>query len=352
MKQIVEADLNQQATLLTRPDWRLELQQAFRSPNELLEYVGLDASQFFEDSRARELFPLLVPRPFARLIKPGDANDPLLRQVLPLKQEFDDTPGYTADPLLEQGDNVAVDKNQGLLHKYQSRILIILKGGCAVNCRYCFRRHFPYQEIRFSQHELSQTIDYLTRNPQVNEVILSGGDPLMASDKTLTRIIDALSNVTQLKRLRIHSRLPIVIPTRITETLVGILANTRLKTSLVLHANHANEISAELKHRLASLYKAGIHLFNQSVLLKGVNDNVDSLTELSESLFDCDVLPYYLHQLDKVTGAAHFEVSDDTAQQLWLGMNERLPGFLVPKLVREVGGENSKTAIMPDGRFK
>lgn len=341
-----------QATLLTRPDWRLELQRAFRHPDDLLQFVGLDPAQFFADTQARELFPMLVPRTFARLIKPHDADDPLLRQVLPLRAEFDQVDGYSTDPLSEQGNDVAVHKSQGLLHKYQSRVLIILKGGCAVNCRYCFRRHFPYQEIRFSQRELDHLIEYLRANPQVNEVILSGGDPLMANDKLLAQIIDTLGEMKQLRRLRIHSRLPVVIPSRITDTLVESLASTPLKSSLVLHANHANEISRELKDNLKPLRQAGVHLFNQSVLLRGVNDDADALTELSESLFDCDVLPYYLHQLDKVTGAAHFEVSDARAQQLWLAINQRLPGFLVPKLVREVGGEASKTAIMPDGRLK
>lgn len=342
----------QQANLLTRPDWRLELQRAFRRPQDLIEFVDLKPADFEADVPARELFPLLVPRPFAKLIEKGNADDPILRQVLPLRHEFTQAPDFTTDPLAEHNDQVAVSKNQGLLHKYESRVLIILKGGCAVNCRYCFRRHFPYQEIRFSQRELADTLDYLKRHPKVNEVILSGGDPLMASDESLTYIIETLSQLTQLKRIRIHTRLPIVIPARVTDALVDVLTNTRLSATVVLHTNHANEISAALRTKLNILRTAGIHLFNQSVLLNGVNDNLDALVTLSESLFDCNVIPYYLHQLDKVSGATHFEVSDDRAQQLWLAMNTKLPGFLVPKLVREVGGELSKTAIMPDGRFK
>lgn len=339
-----------QASVTKRPDWRLEIQRAFKDANALLSFVGLNPTDYVKDAQARELFPLLVPRPFAQLIEYGNPNDPILKQVMPSTREYIDAPGYSHDPLAEQNDDVAVNKDQGLLHKYQSRILIILKGGCAVNCRYCFRRHFPYQDIHFSQRQLADTVDYLRHNPQVNEVILSGGDPLMATDKALKEILASLERVNTLKRIRIHSRLPVVIPGRITEDLIQLLQQSRLKSSLVLHANHANELSVDLRHGLAQLRNAGIHLFNQSVLLRGVNDNVDTLVALSEGLFDADVIPYYLHQLDKVSGASHFEVDDDQAQTLWAQMNQRLPGFLVPKLVREVAGEPNKTAIMPDGR--
>ena len=339
-----------QAKLLSRPDWRLELQRAYRKPEALLTAVGLDPNEYRADIAARELFPMLVPRHFAQQIETGNPNDPLLRQVLPLGDEFRHVDGYSQDPLQEQNSDTIIDKNQGLLHKYDSRVLIILKGGCAINCRYCFRRHFPYQDVHFSQRELADTLTYLEQNPQVNEVILSGGDPLMATDKQITAIISALDKVDTLKRVRIHSRLPVVIPSRLTDELNSTLASSRLKVSLVLHANHANELSPQLAAGLSTLRSSGVHLFNQSVLLKGVNDAVEVLTDLSEDLFEMDVIPYYLHQLDKVDGAAHFAISDDCAQQLWYALNQRLPGFLVPKLVREIGGEKSKTPIMPDGR--
>ena len=327
----------------------MELQRAFTRPDELLRAVALDPADFSADVKARQLFPLRVPRPFVQLMEVGNPHDPLLRQVLPLRQEFHTPAGYSTDPLHEQSADTAKNEAKGLLHKYRSRVLIILKGGCAINCRYCFRRHFPYDEVRFDQHQLEQTLAYLSNHPDVNEVILSGGDPLMASDHQLQRIIAALADIPTLKRVRVHSRLPVVIPARITQELVVALTATRLKASLVIHANHANEISPSLGESMAVLRQAGVHLFNQSVLLKGVNDTPDALVNLSERLFDIDVLPYYLHQLDKVIGAAHFEVTDTNAQYLWQQMNIRLPGFLVPKLVREVGGENSKTPIMPDG---
>lgn len=335
--------------IATRPDWRLEIQRAYTKPELLLANLGLNPEQFQADCKARSLFPMRVPRPFAQLMQQGNRDDPLLLQVLPRTQEFDKTEGYTDDPLGEISDNVLTDEVGGLLHKYRSRVLLIVKGGCAVNCRYCFRRHFPYQEVRFSQHELQQTVNYLNRHPEVNEVILSGGDPLMASDAQLKSIVEQLASVTSLKRVRIHSRLPVVIPSRLTQQLKELLVSTRLKPILVIHANHGNELSDTLEQHLNDYNRAGILLLNQSVLLAGINDSSAALSRLSERLFDANVLPYYLHQLDKVSGAAHFEVSDQRAQQIWQEMNHALPGFLVPKLVRELAGEQSKTPIMPAG---
>ena len=327
-----------------RPDWQFELKQAYTRPEDMLRALDLDPSLFTADIAARKLFSMRVPRPFVRLMHPGDSNDPLLRQVLPLYNEFDSAPGYSTDPLQEQQGPVS-----GLLHKYKSRVLLILKGGCAVNCRYCFRRHFPYDELTFSKRQLTATLKYIKQNPEINEVILSGGDPLMENDKRLEDLIREFELLPQLTRLRIHSRLPVVIPSRLTSELREVLSNSRLQCVLVLHANHANEVSPELAANLADWHRSGIHLLNQSVLLKGVNDNLEALSELSETLFAAMVMPYYLHQLDKVEGASHFAVSDKKAQNLWQQMTHELPGFLVPKLVREQAGELSKTAIMPDG---
>jgi len=338
-----------QTQIATRPDWRLEIQRAYTNPELLLTNLGLEPAQFHADCKARALFPMRVPRPFVELMQQGNRDDPLLLQVLPRSQEFDQAEGYTDDPLGEVSDNVLTDEVDGLLHKYRSRVLLILKGGCAVNCRYCFRRHFPYQDIRFNQRQLQQTLDYLSSHPEVNEVILSGGDPLMASDAQLKSIIEQLASVATLKRIRIHSRLPVVIPSRLTRQLKELLVSTRLKPILVIHANHGNELSDTLEQHLDDYNQAGILLLNQSVLLAGINDSSSALSSLSERLFAANVLPYYLHQLDKVTGAAHFEVSDYRAQQIWQEMNQALPGFLVPKLVREVAGEHSKTPIMPPG---
>jgi EF-P beta-lysylation protein EpmB len=327
-----------------RADWLYELKKSYTRPEDLLSALQLDASAYADDIKARQLFSMRVPRPFVQQMNIGDPNDPLLRQVLPLVDEFRVEPGFHKDPLDEQSSPA-----NGLLHKYHGRVLLILQGGCAVNCRYCFRRHFPYDELTISQRQIDDTLDYIKQNPEVNEVILSGGDPLMAKDERLHKLVRELEALPQLTRLRIHSRLPVVIPSRLTDGLLTSLTQSRLQVVLVIHANHANEISNDLSAALKKWHNAGIHLLNQSVLLRGVNDSSDALCHLSETLFRANVLPYYLHQLDKVEGASHFEVSDDKAQQLWLDMTQQLPGFLVPKLVREQARKPSKTAIMPDG---
>ena len=327
-----------------RADWLYELKKSYTRPEDLLSALQLDASAYADDIKARQLFSMRVPRPFVQQMNIGDPNDPLLRQVLPLVDEFRVEPGFHKDPLDEQSSPA-----NGLLHKYHGRVLLILQGGCAVNCRYCFRRHFPYDELTISQRQIDDTLDYIKQNPEVNEVILSGGDPLMAKDERLHKLVRELEALPQLTRLRIHSRLPVVIPSRLTDELLTSLSQSRLQVVLVIHANHANEISNDLSAALKKWHNAGIHLLNQSVLLRGVNDSSDALCRLSETLFRANVLPYYLHQLDKVEGASHFEVSDDKAQQLWLDMTQQLPGFLVPKLVREQARKPSKTAIMPDG---
>ena len=327
-----------------RADWLYELKKSYTRPEDLLSALQLDDSAYADDIKARQLFSMRVPRPFVQQMNIGDPNDPLLRQVLPLVDEFRVEPGFHKDPLDEQSSPA-----NGLLHKYHGRVLLILQGGCAVNCRYCFRRHFPYDELTISQRQIDDTLDYIKQNPEVNEVILSGGDPLMAKDERLHKLVQELEALPQLTRLRIHSRLPVVIPSRLTDGLLTSLTQSRLQVVLVIHANHANEISNDLSAALKKWHNAGIHVLNQSVLLKGVNDSSDALCRLSETLFRANVLPYYLHQLDKVEGASHFEVSDDKAQQLWLDMTQQLPGFLVPKLVREQARKPSKTAIMPDG---
>lgn len=329
------------ANLTFLDDWQREFAQSYSNPEELGKVLNLDAAWVEQQSNARKLFPMRVPRPFAALIEPGNPNDPLLRQVIPLQVEFDQVPGFNQDPLEEQ----ELSGPTGLLHKYKSRVLIVLRGGCAVNCRYCFRRHFPYHEHNVSKRELEHINTYLAQHPEVNEVILSGGDPLMANDNHLATLIQQIESHAHITRLRIHSRLPVVIPQRLTPKLTALLSASRLQTILVLHINHGNELSADLQQRLQVLKKNGIWLFNQSVLLKGVNDSVFVLTELSEKLFAAGVLPYYLHQLDRVEGAAHFEVSEAEGQMIMQGLLRELPGFLVPKWVRENGGEQSKTPL-------
>ncbi len=222
---------------------------------------------------------------------------------------------------------------------------MIVKGGCAINCRYCFRRHFPYQENKGSKQVWQQSVDYIAAHPELNEVILSGGDPLMAKDEELRWLIDAISSVPHIKRLRIHSRLPVVIPARITDALCDLLRETRLQVILVTHINHANEINLEFKQQMSRLRAINVTLLNQGVLLKGVNDSVDAQVALSETLFDAGILPYYLHVLDKVQGAAHFFVSDQKAKEIMAGVIERVSGYLVAKLTREIGGRASKTPL-------
>ncbi|GLP97283.1 EF-P beta-lysylation protein EpmB [Paraferrimonas sedimenticola] len=321
-------------------DWQKELAQCVTDPTELLTLVSLDPADYQQHIKARRLFPMRVPRHFVGLMKKGDPNDPLLRQVLPLADEFVQAPGFSTDPLQEQQA-----AQPGLLHKYQSRVLVMLKGGCAVNCRYCFRRHFPYQDNSMGQAQWQQTLEYLTRHPELNEVIFSGGDPLMAKDAKLEQYARDLEAIPHIKRLRIHTRLPVVMPSRLTEALTQTLSQSRLQTVLVLHANHPNEISAQLADSLRMLKASGVTLLNQSVLLKGVNDSPKVLAALSERLFDAGVLPYYLHLLDKVDGAQHFDLPHASALELMQHLLKLLPGFLVPKLVREEAHQSSKTPI-------
>ena len=321
-------------------NWQKELANVVTSPETLVKMLGLAAYFSESDLQARRLFPVRVPLPFIKKMKYGDPNDPLLLQVMPLHKEFLAKAGFNKDPLDEQDS-----AQPGLLHKYRSRILLMLKTGCAVNCRYCFRRHFPYQENQLNKRSLLESIDYLKAHPQINEVIFSGGDPLMAKDDAIEWIIDELEKLPQLKRIRIHSRLPVVIPSRITRQLCQRLANSPLKVIFVNHINHANEIDDDFIKAMAMLKSANVTLLNQSVLLKGVNDTSSVQVALSERLFEADILPYYLHLLDKVEGASHFDIEESQARDIVAGMMDALPGFLIPKLVREIGGKTSKTPI-------
>ncbi|MGE6450000.1 MULTISPECIES: EF-P beta-lysylation protein EpmB [Pseudoalteromonas] len=321
-------------------NWQKELANVVTCPKVLLEMVGLSSQVHENDIKARSLFPVRVPLPFIKKIRHGDANDPLLLQVMPRHQEFLTKSGFNKDPLLEQDNN-----QPGLLHKYKSRVLVMFKTGCAVNCRYCFRRHFPYQENQLNKRSLIDALSYIQADKNINEVILSGGDPLMAKDDAISWFLDELEQIPQIKRMRIHSRLPVVIPARITEQLCERLAKSPLKIIFVNHINHANEIDSDFKNAMKMLKQANVLLLNQAVILKDVNDTVDAQINLSEALFDANVLPYYLHLLDKVEGASHFDIDEAQAIKIMAELLEALPGFLVPKLVREIGGQKSKTPI-------
>ncbi len=324
-----------------REDWLHQLNDVITDPNELLQLLSLQHHpELTSGADARRLFALRVPRAFAARMRPGDPQDALLLQVITSQQEFIHAPGYSTDPLDEQSSVVP-----GLLHKYGNRALLLVKGGCAVNCRYCFRRHFPYQDNQGNKRNWQQALEYIRQQPQLDEIIFSGGDPLMAKDHELDWLIAELETIPHIRRLRIHSRLPVVIPARITEGLCQRLSASHLQVLLVTHINHAQEIDDELRQRMRMLQRAGVTLLNQSVLLRGINDNAATLAALSNALFDAGILPYYLHVLDKVQGAAHFYVSDADARTVVRQLLTLVSGYLVPKLAREIGGEPSKTPL-------
>ncbi len=325
----------------SREDWLSQLADVITDPDELLRILNVDASPELQAGcDARKLFALRVPRAFVARMEKGNPRDPLLMQVLTAREEFLEAPGYSTDPLEEQNNAIP-----GLLHKYQNRALMILKGGCAVNCRYCFRRHFPYNENQGNKRTWQHALDYVAQQPELDEIILSGGDPLMAKDHEIDWLISALEAIPHIRRMRIHSRLPIVIPARITDELVARFTRSRLQVLLVNHINHAQEIDDAFRAAMVRLKQAGVVLLNQGVLLRGVNDQPQILADLSNALFDAGVMPYYLHVLDRVQGAAHFMVEDDEAREIMRGLMKLVSGYMVPKLTREIGGEPSKTPI-------
>lgn len=323
--------------------WQAELADALSSPDDLIAALGLDPSLLQPAQAAATSFRLRVPRSYVSRMRHGDPADPLLRQVLPIGRELEDVADYVTDPL---GEHAAV-RAPGLLQKYRSRVLIITTSACAVHCRYCFRREFPYSEQTSDAPRWSAALSEIGRDSSLEEVILSGGDPLSLSDARLKSLTDALATIPHVRRLRVHTRQPIVLPSRVDEGLLGWLRSVRLPTVFVLHANHPNEIDSEVRIACEKLRAGGVTLLNQSVLLRGVNDNVDVLAELSRRLFDMGVLPYYLHVVDRVRGAAHFEVPEPEACVIAGELASRLPGYLVPRLVREICGAPAKVTLSP-----
>lgn len=321
--------------------WQSLLASSITDPRILLERLHLDPALLGPALAASADFKLRVPEPYLARMQPGDAHDPLLRQVLPIGEELLAQPGYEIDPLGEQQTNA----RPGIIHKYHGRLLLIVSGGCAINCRYCFRRHFPYADNNLSTEQWQQALDYIRQDDSLSEVIYSGGDPLAANDRRLAWLTREIAAIPHIRRLRVHTRLPVVIPQRVTGGLIDALCGTRLPVTMVLHCNHVNEIDGHLGKAIVQLRRAGITLLNQAVLLKGVNDQLDQQLALSQALGDHGVLPYYLHVLDHVKGAQHFHVDDQRAQQLVGQMLSRLPGFLVPRLVREVAGKTSKVPL-------
>ena len=322
-------------------DWQSRLRAVITSRGELLDALGL-GEEDVEGAGGEGGFPLKVPVGFVARMKARDPRDPLLLQVLSSAREDVVVPGYVRDPVAENG---AAIPRRGLIHKYHGRVLLLVAGGCAVHCRYCFRRHFPYDENRNNRRQWHEALRYIEADGSIEEVILSGGDPLVATDAHLRELVDQIAAIAHVRRLRIHSRLPIVIPERVTTGLLGAITPTRLQTVMVVHCNHANEIDGAVARSLATLRQHGITTLNQAVLLRGVNDSAPAQVALSEALFAAGVLPYYLHLLDNVQGAAHFDVPEDEARALMAQVAARLPGYLVPKLVREVAGADAKAAL-------
>ena len=321
--------------------WQAQWRQAIRAPAELLAALGLEAADLGICTDALAQFPLRVPLGFLARMRHGDPADPLLRQVLPVDAEMRLAAGFSFDAV---GDGLA-RKAAGVIHKYQGRALLVVTGSCAIHCRYCFRRHFDYAGENAAQGGWREAVAAIAADPSIEEVILSGGDPLSLSTAKLAELTAALAAIAHVRRLRIHSRLPIVLPERVDAELLHWLAALPWPLAFVVHANHANEFDASVDAALARLRGAGAHLLNQAVLLRGVNDDVETLAALSERGFDAGVLPYYLHQLDRVQGAAHFEVDDARALALRDELRARLPGYLVPRLVREVAGDSGKRAM-------
>jgi len=321
--------------------WQQLWRQALRDPRQLLQRLGLDPAAMALSEAALAQFALRVPEGFVARMRHGDPHDPLLRQVLPIDDEMRRVAGFSLDAV---GDGAA-KKATGVIQKYKGRALLVATGSCAINCRYCFRRHFDYGAENAAKGAWTETVQAIAEDPGLDEVILSGGDPLSLATHKLVELTDALRGIAHIRRLRIHTRLPVVLPERVDEELLQWLSSLPWPLAIVVHANHANEFDGSVDDAMTRLRGTGAQLLNQAVLLRGVNDSVEALAALSERSFAAGVLPYYLHQIDRVEGVAHFEVDDERARALLAQLTARLSGYLVPKLVRELPGDPSKRAL-------
>lgn len=320
--------------------WTEEVRRSFRDPRELAAHLGLRLSDL-PGLPARTAFPFLCPRPFASRMRRGDPSDPLLRQIWPDEGEDLRSDGERDDPV---GDSRSV-RGSGMIQKYAGRVLLVTSGACAVNCRYCFRQNFAYEDGPRGETGWEERFLEIERDESIHEVILSGGDPLAWADSVIQRVFERLSRTAHVRTLRIHTRLPVVIPSRVTPELCGMVGSSRLRVAVVLHCNHPSEIDGDLRDAVARLRDSGATVLNQAVLLRGVNDDDAVLEELSLRLWDAGVLPYYLHALDPVSGSSRFAVPDERGRDLVDAIRQRLPGYLVPRLVREIEGESSKTPL-------
>lgn len=325
--------------LITQKNWQTQLSEAITSVDELLSVLNLESLR--ADVYIPKHFEMRVPRAFVAKMNIGDRDDPLLKQVLPDQKEQLDITGYVADPLGENTQNPV----KGLLHKYQSRVLLTITGACAIHCRYCFRQHFDYSANMPTADAKEHIVNYITDHPEINEVILSGGDPLNVTNRRIFAWLDTLESISQVTTIRLHTRLPVVVPARLDDELLGRLSQSRCQIVMVIHCNHANEIDELTARYLQRVKAAGITLLNQAVLLKDINDSVEAQTQLSQCLFAAGVLPYYLHVLDKVAGAAHFDSDEQSSIELYWLLLAVLPGYLVPKLVKELPNKPFKVPL-------
>jgi len=348
--QNIAAEQIQQSALW---DWQTVTANTVNNVNTLALLLDLDSQKITERVEENN-FKLRVPLTFVSRMRKGDLDDPLLLQVLPLKQEQYDVAGNSTDPLEEKLYNV----RPGLVHKYHGRVLLTAAISCPINCRYCFRRHFDYQSNRLTPNNWDAALDYIRKDDTINEVILSGGEPLLLPDRLIDRLLDGIESIEHVQHVRIHTRYPVVVPQRLTQKLCSRLVKSRCNIAMVLHCNHPNEINEHVEQHLQCLVNSSVTLLNQSVLLKNINDDINTLRSLSETLYNAGVLPYYLHATDPVVGTAHYQVTDVRAQQLNLELTHHLPGYLVPTLVREISGKRAKTRLplaspvvsaMPDG---
>ena len=321
-------------------EWKRELKQAISNPVQLLEELNLDPKQFIKDLEAVKLFKFKTTKHYVSLIEKGNPNDPLLLQVLPSLKEYKKHQEFTSDPLEEHAKS-----NSGILQKYKNRVLLFLNTNCAINCRYCFRRSFPYQDNKINHQQMHVIASNIAANKDIDEVILSGGDPLMSDDKKIESLLTILESNTRLKTIRIHTRIPVVIPKRMTSKLLSILTKKRFNVVIVTHINHHQEISDELIEKVKEFTAKGVIFLNQSVLLKGINDNFTTQIALSKKLFFNQINPYYLHLLDKIEGSCHFNVTKKEAISILTKMRQETSGYLIPKLVKEEASKKSKTIL-------
>lgn len=321
--------------------WQAAMKTAVRDPRQLCRLLQLPAEFEAAAMRAARQFPVFAPHGYIAKMVPADPKDPLLRQVLPLAAEDDQVARFSADPVADRQATLL----PGLIQKYHGRVLMIVTGACAVHCRYCFRRHFPYGDTPPTSAAWQPALEQIASDTSISEVILSGGDPLTILDDQLAQLVLQLATIDHVRRVRIHTRLPIMIPERVTDQLLDCLVGTRLVAVTVVHANHPAELDPAVCNALSRLVEAGIPVLNQTVLLRGVNDDLETLEQLCLRLIDQRVMPYYLHQLDRVQGASHFEVPVERGCQLVEALRDRLPGYAVPRFVQEVPGLPAKRVL-------